>query len=173
MDNVKRLNFLVGEDFYFLTYSILNTLNAFSPSGGSAFKDHRKLSHLVQIISDERLISILSRYAERSIENAIDRELLFATFTRGEVHKREVYKLLFALEKRDYISLIKSAKPEVLDVLLNRDKFPSDFLASPVFESERVNAHQLKKLVPRISTMTHDTFMERVYSSRGLRVWVV
>lgn len=173
MDNVKRLNYLVGEDFYFLTYSILSALDAFSPREGSTFKDHRKLSHLVQLVSDDRLLSILSRYMGRNIENAIDRELLFATFTRGEVHKREVYKLLFALEKRGYVTLFKAAKPEVLDVLLRHDQLPAEFLTSPIFEGERVNAHQLKKLLPRISTMTHETFVERIYSSRGLRVWVV
>ena len=173
MDNIRRLNFLVGEDFYFLTYGILNALDAFTSNGGAPFKDHRKLSHLVQFISDERLVGVLSRYAERRITNPIDRELLFSTFTRGELHKREVYKLLLALEKRGYVALKKAQRPEALDVLLNRDQLPEGFLGSTEFESERSNANRIRKLVPRLGALTHETFMDRVYTLKGLSVWVV
>lgn len=172
MDDIKRLNFLVGEDFYFLTYTVLNAVNVFTSAAGSAFKDHRKLSHLVQLIADERLVGLLSRYSDRKISNPVDREFLFAAFTRSELHKREVYKLLLALDKRGYVTLSKTTKPEALDVLLNRSQLPDAFLTSTEFDSERTNADHLKKLMPRLGSMTLETFMDRIYTSKGLSIWV-
>lgn len=172
MDKTRRLNFLSGEDFYFLAYAILNSLDAFSGTGQPGFKDHRKLAHLIQLISDQRLIGILERYANRNIVNPVDHELLFASFTRGELHKHEVFKLLVALEKRGYIELSVTHKIGVVDVTLDRDNLPESFLAADIFGEERDNAVKLKKLVPRLGTMTQDTFMDRIYTSKGLKVWV-
>ena len=171
MDRTRRLNFLVGEDFYFLAYSIINALHAFSGSGEPGFKDHRKLAHLVQLMSDQRLIGILERHANRKIVNPVDHELLFSSFTRGELHKHEVFKLLIALQKRGYVELGKANRTGVFDVTLNRSKLPENFLATEIFSEEQESAVKLKRLVPRLGAMTQETFMERIYTSKGLQAW--
>lgn len=167
----RRLNYITAEDFYFLTYEILITLNSMVTTSGATFKDHRKLAYLVHIISDSRLISILERNRERKIVSAVDKELLFSSFTAGELHKREVYKIILALQKKEYVNLSKGSQAEVLDVKLNKGSLPKEFLASEKFASDHNIADRLKKVIPRISSMSLETFLSRAYKDYGLNVW--
>lgn len=170
-NNDKRpLYFISGEDFYFIAYSILLVLEFL---GGSArrVKDHRKISYLIQFISDERLIGILARTQNKTVANPNDRELLFSSFTNAELHKREVYKILFSLEKKGYVSLHRTDVAEILDVTLMATNLPDGFFSSAHFDKEHRAANELRTLVPRISTLTLDSLLERMYQERGIRVW--
>jgi len=172
ISDLRRLNHLVGEDFYFLTYSILLTLHVASPRGG-VFRDNRKLAHALQFVSDSRLLSILDRHQGSRVDNPVDRELLFAAFSNAELLKREIYKLLISLDRRGMLSAVASGVPGVINVSLNSDAIESDFLSSAIFESERRNATELRRLVPRLGVMTLETFLERVYVNRGVRAWAL
>ena|ERR1700733_15201302 len=172
ISDIRRLNHLVGEDFYFLTYSILLTLHVTSPRG-AVFRDNRKLAHAVQFVSDSRLLSILDRHQEGPVDNPVDRELLFAAFSNAELLKREIYKLLISLDRRTILSAVPSGIPGVINVSLNSGAIESDFLSNPIFEGERRNATELRRLVPRLGVMTLETFLERVYVNRGVRAWAL
>lgn len=168
--NKRPLYFISGEDFYFVAYSILLVLEFL---GGSTkrVKDHRKLSYLIQFVSDSRLIGILSRTQKRVVTNPVDREFLFSSFTNAELHKREVFKILFSLERGGYISIQRTDVAEILDVTLISGSLPKGFFGSDHFDEERRNADELKKLVPKISILTFDSLLERLYTDRGARVW--
>lgn len=168
--NKRRLFFISGEDFYFVAYSILLALDFF---GGSSkrVRDHRKLSYLIQFLSDSRLVGILSRTQRRTVANPSDRELLFSSFTNAELHKREVLKILLSMERRGYICLQRTGVAEIMDVSLNPSSLPKGFFVSDYFYEERNNADELKKLVPKISILTFDSLLERLYTDRGVRVW--
>lgn len=166
----KPLYFISGEDFYFVAYSILLALN-FCGGTGKRIKDHRKLSYLIQFIGDERLIGILSRTQGKKVINPVDRELLFSSFTNAELHKREVYKILFSLERKGYITIQRSDMVEVLDVTLNSQNVPKEFFKSDIFGVETNNADTLKRLLPKISALAFDSLLERLYKDRGVRVW--
>lgn len=172
-DTVKRrLNFISGEDFYFLTYELLLIIDLLTTANGK-FRDHRKLSHLVQLAGDENVVRILKRYEDRLINNAEDREKLFVTFTNGELNKREIFKLVLALERRGLLRVERTATPEVLDVQLNRSELPTDFLSNEIFKTDRAIISDLKKVIPRLSRLTMDTFLHKVYGSRGVNVWAL
>lgn len=168
----RRLNFISGEDFYFLTYELLLIIDVMTTVTGS-FKDHRKLSYLVQLAGDENAVRILERYDDRLVTNAEDREQLFTTFANGELNKREIFKLVLALERRKFLMVQRASIPEVIDVQLNRSALPPKFLDNDVFEADRSRIQRLKKLVPRLSTLTIETFLEKVYGSRGVNVWAL
>jgi len=172
-DSVKRrLNFISGEDFYFLTYELLLILDILT-TANVIFRDHRKLSYLVQLAGDEKVIRILERYEDRIINNAEDREQLFVTFANGELNKREIFKLVFALERRGFLHVERSAIPEVVDVQLNRAKLPADFLSSEVFQEDRARIGRIRKIVPRLSALTMETFLQKVYGDHGVNVWAL
>jgi hypothetical protein len=172
-DSVKRrLNFISGEDFYFLTYELLLIIDILTTANGM-FRDHRKLSYLVQLAGDEKAIRILERYEDRTINNAEDREQLFVTFANGEMNKREIFKLVFALERRGILHIERSATPEVVDVQLDRSKLPADFLTNDVFQGDRARIGRIRKVVPRLSTLTMETFLQKVYGNRGVNVWAL
>lgn len=172
VSDLRRLNHLVGEDFYFLSYSILLALHVLSPRG-AVFRDNRKLAHVVQFVSDSRLLSILDRYQGGRVENPVDRELLFAAFSKAELLKREIYKLLLSLDKRGVLTATLSSIPGLINVSLNADVIEPDFFVSPLFEAERRNATELRRLLPRLGQMTLETFLERVYVNRGVRAWAL
>lgn len=168
----RPLYFISGEDFYFIAYSILLSLEMF---GGAAkrIKDHRKIAYLIQFVSDSRLVDILDRTQGLRSANPVDRELLFSSYTNAELHKREVYKILFSLRHKGFVSIERTDMAEILDVSLVASALPQDFLHSEYFEKERANAVQLKQIVQRISMLTFDTLLERLYKDRGVRVWAV
>ncbi len=168
--NKRPLYFISGEDFYFIAYSVLLTLDLL---GGSPkrIKDHRKIVYLIQFLSDRRLIDILDRTQDMRQANAVDRELLFSSFTNAELHKREVFKIIFSLRRRGFVSVERTDTAEVLDVTLELASLPQGFLKSENFIEERANATDLKRIVPRISALSFDTLLERLYMDRGVRVW--
>lgn len=168
--NKRPLYFISGEDFYFIAYSVLLALNLF---GGSLqrIKDHRKIAYLIQFLSDGRLIDILDRTQGPRSANPVDRELLFSSFTNAELHKREIFKILFSLKRRGFVTIERTETAEVLDITLQAIALPAGFLKSESFSEERANAANLKRIIPRISTLSFDTLLERLYMDRGVRVW--
>ncbi|WP_416047201.1 hypothetical protein [Cupriavidus basilensis] len=117
------------------------------------------------------MIGILARTQNKTVANPNDRELLFSSFTNAELHKREVYKILFSLEKKGYVSLHRTDVAEILDVTLMATNLPDGFFSSAQFDKEHRAANELRTLVPRISTLTLDSLLERMYQERGIRVW--
>ncbi|WP_250523445.1 MULTISPECIES: hypothetical protein [unclassified Caballeronia] len=166
----RPLYFISGEDFYFLAYSILLVLE-FLGGANKRFQDHRKITYLMQFLSDERLIGILERTQHKRVANPADRELLFASFTSAELHKREVYKILLSLAQRGYVMVERTKTAEILDIRLNSGSIPLNFFESSEFERERGNADKLKKSIPKISILSFDTLLERLYKDRGIQVW--
>lgn len=168
--NKRPLYFISGEDFYFVAYSILLVLD-FLGGAQKRVKDHRKLTYLIQFVSDNRLIDVLLRTQQKKVSNPLDREFLFSSFTNAELHKREVFKILFSLERGGYISIRRTDVAEILDVTLVPNSIPRGFFESDNFDEERRNADELKKLIPRISMLIFDSLLERLYLDRGVRVW--
>lgn len=168
--NKRPLFFISSEDFYFVAYSILLVLE-FLGGSQKRVKDHRKLTYLIQFVSDSRLIGILSRTQQRIVTNPLDREFLFSSFTNAELHKREVFKILFSLERGGYVSIQRTDVAEILDVTLVTGRLPKVFFGNDHFDEERRNADELKNLVPKISMLTFESLLERLYADRGVRVW--
>lgn len=168
--NKRPLFFISGEDFYFVAYSILLVLEYL---GGSArrVKDHRKIAYLIQFLDDSRLIDLLERTQGTGVANAADRELLFSSYTNAELHKREVFKIIFSMERRGFLQMRRTNNPEILDITLVGEEIPQGFFENDSFADEKANANRLKKLYPRLSLLTFESLLDRIYEDRGVRVW--
>lgn len=168
----RRINYISVEDFYFISYSILLVLHHLCGKSHK-IKDHRKLAYLIQLLGDERLLGILERSQGevKTIQNPFDRELLFSSYTQAELHKRETYKILFSLEKRNIVRLERTETAEVLDVTLLYNKIPKNYFDYFPFKSDATNAVRIKKLFPRLTSLTFETFIERLYRERGVKAW--
>lgn len=166
----RPLFFISGEDFYFVAYSILLVLEYL---GGSArrVKDHRKIAYLIQFLGDARLIDLLERTQGVKVANAVDRELLFSSYANAELHKREVFKIIFSMERRGFLSMQRTDNAQILDISLTSIEVPQGFFNNDAFSEEKANAERLKKLLPRLSLLTFDSLLERLYQDRGVRVW--
>lgn len=176
----KRLMFLAGEDFYYFTYSILLALDYLGCKEGRYFKDYRKLPFVIDFLGDSNLVYILAStqdIAERDRPknelNRIDTEYLFKSYANGVARRSEILKLLFTLERKGYVSLQKGDLQSAVNVSLNPKNLPLKFLDRSVFEKEYRNAEQLRMLVKRLSTLTLDTMLKKLYDDRGVRTWAL
>ncbi|WP_146146258.1 hypothetical protein, partial [Photobacterium kishitanii] len=146
MNNIKRMMYVSEEDFYVMTYIILFLLDDLigKKSKSECFKDHRKITYLIQLLLDNRLIDIINRYDGREISNISDKEFLFESFSKSEQKKNEVEKLLKMLDREGYIYLIKSNTPEVYDIKINYDNIPESLINNESFKDMKVNIKKLK-----------------------------
>lgn len=172
-ENKKRLMFIKGEDFYFLTYNIIIILKVLDcTSAAKTFKDYRKLAFLVDFISDWSLLNILLAYPTGKYVNTRDRESLTRSYSSGLVRMNEILKLLFALEKKGILQLVKNPSNGNLDLFLNKSAIPKDLFENDIFKFELDNANMLKKNFSRISSIKLETFLGNFYYNYGITKWL-
>ena len=86
------------------------------------------------------------------------------------ISRSEILKLLFALEKKGYVSLNKG-KAQEIDVSLKKENLPDEFLDNSVFEMESKNISDVSKKVRRLAALTLDTMLGKIYVENGVRTW--
>jgi len=174
MDNkkVRKLNHLSGEDYYYMTYLIILCLDGFAAKTSRVFKDHRKLSYLIQIISDEKIADVIEGNIDSRIENPRDKDLIYSSYSKGTIHSKDVYKLILTMELKGFVEVIKTTSPEVIDVKINNKNIPQDFFNKAIFEKELNSIAKIKNIHKTIARVSLKTFVEKLYTEKGLRVWV-
>jgi hypothetical protein len=164
--------YLSGEDFYLCCYSVFIILDSLGCSGGRYFKDYRKISFLIEFVKDNKLNYILDVLAKNNLA-AIDKEYLFHSYSSGMARRSEVLKLLFTLEKKQFVSLERGKNSSFVNVTLNKGSIPDDFLSKDIFSNEYENIVKLKTVVKRLSTLTLEKMLERIYKDNGISTWAV
>lgn len=182
--------YLAGEDFYYFTYSIFLTLDLLECKNGRYFKDYRKLPFLIEFISDDNLLYILESSFDREIANdlrdnqtssirtrkhlnRLDKEYMFRSYTMGIARRSEILKLLFTLEKSGYVVLEKGDLQSTVNVSLVKENIPHGFFDQTLFAKEYKNAKRLRSLVKRLSFLTLDTMLAKIYEERGVKTWAL
>ena len=171
--NIKRLMYISSEDFYLMTYTIIISLNKLigKKSKSKTFKDHRKLFYIIKLLSDYRLIELLVRYKDKEIKNPSDREFLFDSFTKSELHKKEINKILKIMEIKGFLNLEKTSNLEVYNISLNVDNLPKDLIENKLFDDIYENVNILKSNVRSLNIITLNTFIDKVYRDNGVNIW--
>lgn len=170
----KAIMFIKGDDFYFIVYNLFVLLYSLGCTNKNRiFKDFKKLPYLIEFVANSKLTDILDRYIgnNRNI-NAIDKELLIRAYSRGIFMKNEIIKLLFALEKKKYITLIKD-KYGNINLFLNSDLIPQSFFDKHMFQAEFDNAAKLMKTLKRISILNHETILTSLFENFGIKTWAI
>jgi hypothetical protein len=172
-DIKKRIMFIKGEDYYFLTYNILillKTLDCFENT--KKFRDYRKISYLIDFISDSNLINILERYEQTFSLNFLDKELLTRAYSNGMIRSSQILRLLFSLEKKGLIILERDSDDnELLDFYLKKENYPVDFFSNEIFNIEFQNANKLKQIVKRLSVLKFETVLDKLFKKYGISIW--
>jgi len=168
----KSLMYLSGEDFYVFCYAILIVLDYLNCKDGRYFKDYRKLAFLIEFIKDEKLNYIISNSHEKSL-NPIDKEYLFSSYSTGLGRRSEILKLLFTLEKKNYVVLDKSDTRSLVNVSLNKEAIPQEFFDKNTFSWEYHNIGVFTKCVKRLTALKMDTMLDRIYVQNGIRIWAI
>ncbi|MBI1890441.1 MAG: hypothetical protein HYS18_07340 [Burkholderiales bacterium] len=191
----KSLMYFSGEDFYYFTYSIILLLDLLDCENGKFFKDYRKLPFLIDLVNDENLIYILesslSETASNEPEgetasdaavlrlpisrklNKLDKEYMFRSYSTGIARRSEILKLLFTLEQKEFVVLQKGGSQSDIDVSLIKEKVPSEFFNKKLFAKEYKNIQKLRSLVKRISSLTLNTMLTKLYTNQGVKTWAL
>ena len=166
----KRMMFIKGEDYNFLTYNIFIILNGLGcVDGKSSLKDHRKLSFLIDFVSNNKLIDIIEENLknENYLINEIDRDLLNQSFTNSLLRIKTINQLIFTLTNENYL-LITGKKLDKLNITLNKGDISKDFFRGKVFAIERNNLKRLKSIVQRISVIDISNMLSELYYKHGV-----
>lgn len=124
----KNLMFISSDDFYLITYSVIIILDCLGCTKGRAFKDYRKLSFIIELINNKRNMLILEATPLERLHKS-DKDFLFQSYTNGLAKRSETLKILFTLEKKGYVSLQQGSIETLVNITLNIDKLPKDFLS--------------------------------------------
>ena len=169
----KSIMYASGEDFYLFCYAVFILLDSVGCKNDKFFTDYRKLAFLIEFIRDEQLLQILDRGQLKETLNSVDKEYLFNSYSTGLSRRSELLKLLFTLEKKKYLTLEKGSTKSLIKVSLNKKDIPKSFFDKKMFSREYCNAERLRKSVRRISILTLDTMLEKLYKDNGITTWAV
>ncbi|QDU26279.1 hypothetical protein ETAA8_13560 [Anatilimnocola aggregata] len=169
----KRMMFIKGEDFNFLTYNVLIVLDAFKCHSESVtFEGHQKLSYLIDLVSSPGLAQIIDRYHRLGSRlNKRDIHSLSVAYANGASRKHFVARVIHSLATRGLISVRQGKQSVGLDLWLNLESIPATFLSSELYTPERDNIVLLRKCSSRLRTLTFDTFIEKFFGEQGVRLW--
>lgn len=169
-DKLKRISFVSGEDFYFLTYLIIICLKEFS-NKKLIFKDHRKLTYLMQLISSSTAINILIENHSEEDLKPFDKEFLFDIYVKASLHQREVYKIIRSLEKNGKITVIDTEKVDCYNIEIVDKIWLKSFFDTDIFDRELNNIVILKSYFKSINKLGLDGLIGKFFTEYGLKLW--
>ncbi len=163
--------FLQREDYYFLAYNILIILNELNcVEGKRTFRDHRKLSFIIEFTSKGSLVEILQRGQSNGSINLSDRDRLSRSYSVGLTRMNEVLRITLFLAHNGILTATKQ-RDGTFNLRLNPEKLPSGFLRSEEFAYEISNIQSFRRQTNRLSNLLARTFLERTYSDNGIMIW--
>jgi hypothetical protein len=168
----KNLMFISSDDFYLLTYATVIILDSLGCTKGRVFKDYRKIPFIIELIINNRNILILESSTTEKLHKG-DKDFLFHSYSNGLAKRSETLKILFTLEKKGYVSLHKGDTGTLINITLNKEKLPPNFLSKDIFKNEYMNCEKVKRTIQRSTAITLDTFLSKTYRDRGIKIWEV
>jgi len=169
----KRLMFNKEEDYYFITYNVLVFLNTLGcTSEKKKFTDYTKLAYIVPFVSNNGLLDIVLKYNQWERQPSKEEtEILRDTYIKSRLRLKLLTSIFFALEHNQIIGLKKNERRSSIDIWINKENIPKNFLDSPIFKIEMENSLMIKNEFPYLKTWAVKTLLDNLFSSKGVRVW--
>lgn len=132
----------------------------------STFRDHRKLSFIIDFVSDSKLLDIIENHTGGEV-NQVDRDLLNQSYTNSLLRIRTINQLIFTLTNEGFIEVVDK-RLEKLSIRLIAEKVEREFIKGAMFGIERNNIKRLKRTVQRISVLDITTLLSQLYFYHGV-----
>jgi len=151
----KRLLYVQNNDYNFLCYILILTLESFSCySNKKSFKDFRKIAFIANIIFTK----------SKDDWNQI--------YYRSQHTIKPLTTLILMLEKNGVISL-EQHKGKTVNIWLNKDRLNKRFSELEMFSHEVSEINKLIEQEPRTNSLKLSSFLNRIFSDHGVEVWEV
>lgn len=170
----KRMMFETQEDFYFIVYNILLILKELDCHHEYKFTDFTKLAYIYPFVSNNNLANILKSRLDGNISNLDyeDIDLLSRNYYESRLKMRLILNLTSVLKVEGYIDIEKNTTRNSFDVwITNTERL--QFLDDKSFDNERDNFRILKRIIPRVRTITVKKLVEELYEKAGVIIWEV
>lgn len=167
----KRIMFNKDSDYYFITYNsllILDNLNCYE--GKSNFYDYRKLIYILPFIADEDLLRIVTKEASLREEEI---KILEDIYINAKLREPILKSILFTLVKKGYIKMEKNKNRKSIDLKLINNSISKDFLNLEVFKMEYGNITIYKSYYQRLTILSLENLIEKLFKEKGVIIWDV
>lgn len=169
MDDKKRIMFILGEDYYFITYSILIMLKYFKAIDSKhTFKDIRKINLVLDLISNNEALYILERAIKFKF-NCKDLPILENCYSNYLKRTPIFNRIIYILNHHKYITIHKNGLID--DVNINVDVIDKEFFDNELFKDEIDNIKILKSLFKQINRMKYNSLLDRIFTNNGVLTW--
>jgi hypothetical protein len=170
----RRLMFSTGNDYYFYTYNTFIYLQYSKITGKKKMKDYKKLSFLIDFISDSDLIRILEFYKDSNKSlSSVDRSRLYSAYTNGLLRRTEIEKLCHIWQKTNMLRF-EMNNDSTTSLWLNREEeILESLFDEQMFHQEIENTKKLNKVIPRVSSMKLETLLDRLFKNYGIEEWAI
>lgn len=162
-DAKKRMMFIAKEDYNFFAYNILLILDQLGCDRDSKkFKDFRKIAFLIDFIMSNKNI-------EQYTTDELSRIYINSQFNRIQL----ISHVLIALSLNNYIGLEPNIKARTVDIWVNKSVIDEIFWSSYDWMKERSNIDAISRSISRLSSITVNTFIDKVFKSKNVRTWQI
>jgi hypothetical protein len=169
----KRIMFLKDEDYYYIVYNILILLLTLKcTTNEKRFVDAEKLAFLVDFVSDHRFTEFLLRDSNLNSKlSPYEKTLLINSYFKSLERKKIIVRILRVMEEKGYLQIMGHIAAEGIDIIVVEDKIPSVFKDAKVFNPEKLNINNVKKLFPRIRSSKMKVAIQKLFGNYGVEKW--
>ncbi|MCX2485700.1 hypothetical protein [Pedobacter sp. MR2016-24] len=158
----KRLMFIQKEDYNFLAYNTILLLDVLGcTSETRKFKDFRKIAYLIDFIN------------EGGNPESFDQSELSRIYQRAQIKKKLLHHLLIILKNRKLIGVSVNGSTKTIDLWLNKESVPEDFLNAEFFSREISNINSLKSTLGTFKGFTMKTLSDKIFKQNNVLTWEV
>lgn len=158
----KRLMFIQKEDYNFLAYTLLILLDTLGcDKENKTFKDFRKIAYLVDLIN------------QGGDFESYTKEQLSLIYSKAQIKRQLLHHLLHILNKKNYIGVSRNNTHKSLDIWINKENLPEDFLDKQLFNSEIQNILILKEGLgtQSLKTITLKSLSDLIFKNKNIITW--
>ncbi|EHU9473383.1 hypothetical protein KZY47_003305 [Vibrio vulnificus] len=150
----KRMMFVQNDDYNFLSYITILTLQYFScTKKKQTFVDYRKIAFIANIIF----------YKNKDDWNQI--------YYSSQTTLKSLFSIIQLLEKKRILNLESNEKMKTIDLWLNKDSIGDTFSEGNLFKYELDEIKKIHSEISRTRTLKLKTFLDRVFEQHGVMVW--
>jgi hypothetical protein len=158
----KRLMFIQKEDYNFLAYNTIILLDALEcTSEAKRFRDFRKIAYLIDLITDA------------GDPKELDQKQLAKIYSRAQIKKKLLHHLLVVLKNKKIVGVSVNEATRTIDLWLNREMIPVEFLDSEFFREEMENIKKLKSALGSLRILTMKTLADKIFTQNNVLTWEV
>lgn len=152
----KRMMFIQNDDFNFLCYMVLLILEKLSCTKEKfSFIDYRKIA----------FISNIAFYKNKTDWDEI--------YYDSQITLKTLEMVIQSLEKKGIINIMLNDTRKTIDIWLADRTLSKMFVKEQLFTYELEEIEKIRKIDNRLRTSKLSTFLDKQFSSHGVKVWEV